>query len=250
MYNTYVTKTSKEFGYHVYWFEDWKEGDEDDFVSIDYNDCKSEASFEIMVGVQYCQVLGRHRDPLKVDFRYGNVGCKGLDRLEIMYRNGQYDQLLEKFKDILDLNQIKKRRKLQQKSKDPFHTHLNPNGSKDQTRDSSSPCSLTLAPHQTCLVALWVEQFYAPGKHYFFMRPFPGTLVWGCVNQDSVIKIIDKICSDKSDLSSGNKQKWYGLLSDAYQRISDGLNVEGRYTLVRALQRSFGFDEKEATQQI
>lgn len=125
--------------------------------------------------------------------------------------------------------------------------HLNPNGSKDETRDSSLLGSLTLAPHQIYSVVLWAEQFYAPGKHYFFMRPFLGTLVWGCVNQDSVIKIIDKICSDKSDLSGNNRSKWYGLLSDAHQRISDGLNVEGKHTLMRAL-RNFGLDEKEATE--
>jgi hypothetical protein len=244
MPNTYVTKTLKTFGHHIYWFEDWR--DSDDFVTIDYNDAKPDAQLEIFVGVQYTQVLGRHRN--HPQFTYANVGCRALGRFEIMHRNGMYAQLLEMFKEVVDLDAIKKRQKLQQKNKDPFYRHLNLNGSKDQIRSASSLINLT--PHQSFFAASWAEEFYEPGKHYAFMRPFLGTLVWSRINQNSVWSVIDKICQNKGDLSSGNKQKWYNLVADAYQRIQDGANVEGKHTLNRALQRNFSLSEEQATERI
>ena len=67
-----MTKTSKEFGFHIYWLEEWTE--DNDFITIDDNDLKSQDSlFEICIGLKYTQLAGRHRkDP---DFRYRNIGC-------------------------------------------------------------------------------------------------------------------------------------------------------------------------------
>ncbi|MGA9153756.1 MAG: hypothetical protein WBZ36_24510, partial [Candidatus Nitrosopolaris sp.] len=178
--------------------------------------------------IQYTQVLGQHRE--KIDFRYYNIG-----KFEIMYRHGLYYELLEKLQDILYLDEIKKRRKLQQKSKDPFHSHCNPNGSKDQAKEFSG--FLILSSREIYNVALWAEQYYKLGKHYFFMRSFLGTAAWSHIDYDSVVQIIDKICRDKSDL--GNQSKWYKLLSDAYTRISDGIRTEGRYALIRILKGAF-----------
>jgi hypothetical protein len=121
---TYVTKTRKEFGYHIYWFEDWTE--DSDFITIDDNDLKSQDSlFEIGIGLKYTQLAGRHReDP---NFRYRNIGCVKLRAPEIMVRNGLYNTLLDTiFKDLLlDVDDIKSRRKMQLKNKNPFHRQYN-----------------------------------------------------------------------------------------------------------------------------
>lgn len=117
---TYVSKTYDEFGYHVYWLEDW--ADDNDIVTIDYKDCKNLDYFrvEFMVGLAYAQVAGKHRDHLDSTFFYHNVGCKIIGRIELAYRPGQYNQLLEISNNVLELDQIKERRKLQKKNKDPF----------------------------------------------------------------------------------------------------------------------------------
>lgn len=132
---------------------------------------------------------------------------------------------------------IKKRRKLQQK---------NPDGSKDQAKEFSG--FLILSSRDIYNIALWAEQYYKPGKHYFFMRSFLGTTAWSHIDYDSVIHIIDKICSDKSDLS--NQIKWYKLLSDAYTRISDGIRTEGKYALIRILKSHLGLKEELAIKEV
>jgi hypothetical protein len=106
---TYVTQTRKDFGYHIYWLEDWT--DDNDFITFDNNDLKSQDSlFEIGIGLKYTQLAGRHReDP---NFRYRNIGCVKLRAPEIMVRNGLYNTLLDTiFKDLLlDVDDIKSRR--------------------------------------------------------------------------------------------------------------------------------------------
>jgi hypothetical protein len=104
---TYVTKSRKEFGFHIYWLEEWT--DENDFITIDDNDLKSQdILFEIGIGLKYTQLAGRHRkDP---DFRYKNIGCLKLRTPEIMIRNGLYNTLVDiTFKDLLlDIDDIQR----------------------------------------------------------------------------------------------------------------------------------------------
>ena len=157
---TYVTKSRKDFGYHFYWFEDWT--DDNDFITIDDNDLKSQDSlFEIGIGLKYTQLAGRHRnDP---GFRYKNIGCLKLREPEIMIRNGLYSILLDSiFKDLLlDIDDIKRRRKMQLKSKNPFHKQFDScgNGNGDGvSNEYANPQNITfnkLVDWQIEMISLW-----------------------------------------------------------------------------------------------
>ena len=95
------------------------------------------------------------------------------------------------------------------------------------------------------MISLWACQFYGANDHYyFFMRSFLGTLVWYRVDEESAIKIIDRICDQKP--SSEPKSKWYDLLSSSYQTLINGGNVEGRPRLIKAIQRNLNFNDVNA----
>jgi hypothetical protein len=240
---TYVTKSRKEFGYHFYWFEDW--ADDNDFITIDDNELKSQdALFEIGIGLKYTQLAGRHRKD--TNFRYKNVGCLKLKAPEIMIRNGLYDTLLDSiFKDLLlDIDDIKRRRKMQLKNRNPFHRQFNV-GNGNENGGNLELQNLTfnkLVDWQVEMISLWARQFYGVNDHYyFFMRSFLGTLVWYRVDEESAIKIIDRICDQKP--VSESRSKWYDLLSSSYQNLSNGGNVEGRPSLIKAIQRNLNFND-------
>ena len=240
-------------GIHIYWFEDWT--DDNDFITIDDNDLKSQDSlFEIGIGLKYTQLAGRHRkDP---NFRYRNIGCLKLREPEIMIRNSLYNTLLDSiFKDLLlDVDDIKRRRKMQLRNKDPFHRQFSSCGTGNEDGGGNvNHQNMTfnkLIDWQIEMISLWACQFYGTNDHYyFFMRSFLGTLVWYRVNQESAIKIIDRICDQKP--SSESKSKWYDLLSSSYQTLVNGGNIEGRPRLIRAIQRNLNFsDMNAATKQV
>ncbi len=66
-----MIKTYDEWGYRVTWLEEWKK--DLDYVYINGYDCINEAnSVEIMLGKQYQQIAGAHRNHLEEDFRWEN----------------------------------------------------------------------------------------------------------------------------------------------------------------------------------
>ena len=81
---TFVTKTQKDCGHHVYWFE--YSNDKHPIVT---EHCKKGFEFEIKCGKSLCTLPpSRHRDnPL---FHYENVGKSD----KIMIADGLYDQLV------------------------------------------------------------------------------------------------------------------------------------------------------------
>jgi len=81
---TFVTKTQKECGYHVYWFE-YTDGH--DAILTEY--CKKGYEFEIKCGKALCTLPpSRHRD--NPFFHYENVGQAD----KIMIADGLYGKLV------------------------------------------------------------------------------------------------------------------------------------------------------------
>src|SRR4051794_15041083 len=90
---TFVTKTQKDCGYHVYWFEHKEE--ENETIGIEL--CKKGFGFEIKCGKSLCTLPpSRHRDnPL---FHYESIGRQD----KIMIADGMYEKLVnEVLKDCL-----------------------------------------------------------------------------------------------------------------------------------------------------
>ena len=80
---TFVTKTQKDCGYHVYWFEHSSEN-----ISINTEDCKKGFEFEIKCGKALSTLPpSRHRD--NPFFHYENIGQSD----KIMIADGLYDKL-------------------------------------------------------------------------------------------------------------------------------------------------------------
>ena len=95
---TFVTKTQKDCGYHVYWFEYSSEN-----IPINIEDCKKGFEFEIKCGKALCTLPpSRHRD--NPFFHYENIGQSD----KIMIADGLYDKLAN---DLL-ANGIKKSKKV------------------------------------------------------------------------------------------------------------------------------------------
>src|SRR5215211_807054 len=83
-FKTFVTKTQKDCGYHVYWFEYNSENS-----PVVTEDCRKGYEFEIKCGKSLCTLpLSRHRDnPL---FHYENVGQSD----KVMIADGLYEKLV------------------------------------------------------------------------------------------------------------------------------------------------------------
>jgi DNA polymerase, archaea type len=246
-----VTKTGEQYGYHIYWLEDWKE--DDDVIGISHDDCKSNGFFEIMVGIDYTQVLGHHRDDSK--FTYQQVGCQELKDLTIMIANGLYNRLLnEVLKELLhDPENIKKRRKIQQKSKDPLHRNCGV-GSKEAERERQrkipNSFSKTLPDGLITAISFWAERFYLPGERFHFMLTFLGTIARYGIDNSSVEKITDKIFYDTKDSKSENRIKWHGIYKDACQKLLEKAEVKGIPALVNWIRHNPKFTEEEATKEV
>jgi len=94
---TFVTKTQKDCGHHVYWFE---HSSQNSPITTEY--CKKGHEFEIKCGKALCTLPpSRHRDnPL---FHYESIGLQD----KIMIADGLYDNLInELLKDCLKPKKI------------------------------------------------------------------------------------------------------------------------------------------------
>ena|SRR5215207_1989569 len=111
---TFVTKTQKDGGYHVYWFEHTYDKD-----PISTEGCKKGFEFEIKCGKSLCTLLctlppSHHRD--NPYFQYESVGQAD----KIMISDGLYDQLVD---DLL-ADCLKKRKEKSRKKHNIAKDHL------------------------------------------------------------------------------------------------------------------------------
>ena len=84
---TFVTKTQKDCGYHVYWFEHNSEN-----TPVHIDDCKKGSEFEIKCGKSLCTLPpSRHRD--NPFFQYESIGQSD----KIMISDGLYGKLVDNY---------------------------------------------------------------------------------------------------------------------------------------------------------
>ena len=95
---TFVTKTQKDYGYHIYWLEHSGTG-----LALQTENCKKGFEFEIKCGRALCTLPpSRHRD--NPFFHYENIGQSD----KIMIADGLYDKLVN---DLLS-NCLKKSKRV------------------------------------------------------------------------------------------------------------------------------------------
>lgn len=245
--NTYVTKSRKEFGYHIYWLEDWNEND--DCVHIETDDCKAGGEFELFTSAQYTQIAGQHRDD--PGFRYRNVGCKNLKESQVMLRNGLYNQLINLLSSLLlDPKDIDTRRKAQKKNKDPFHRGRGESTERSYVYIKDVGC-LSLKEWQQVSCATWALPFYGMetngniSHYYHFSKAFIGTLVRQGIDEKSIDAITGMLSKVKSH-EHYTKEFWHTLCKDGISRFKSGSDLSGIPSLIKQIQKDSKYGNEES----
>ncbi len=196
---TFVTKTQKDCGYHVYWFE---YTDQHDAILTEY--CKKGFEFEIKCGKTLCTLPpSRHRD--NPFFHYENVGLSE----KIMIADGLYGKLVnDLLKDCLRKKNVKSRERVK----------------KDNAMNSSSTSSKIVATSNlnvesseniTKTIVLSAEQIEDSVKHFIpyycegtrdkFAFGFSGLAYKEGIAEESASKILENICITTNDIEKNSR---------------------------------------------
>jgi hypothetical protein len=211
-FKTFVTKTQKDCGYHVYWFEYSSEN-----APIVTEDCKKGFEFEIKCGKSLCTLPpSRHRDnPL---FHYENVGQSD----KIMISDGLYEKLVNEL--LVDCFKRKKKvpkLKKQNISKDDSNKCASVSSIVSQEAAENIKASATPSNNKldhyitnssaaiTKEIVLTDEQIQMSTQHlllYYhehtrdkFVFGFSGFTYKENIAEESAAKIIESICSKTDD---------------------------------------------------
>ena len=205
---TFVTKTQKDCGFHVYWFERHSENEP---ISIEL--CKKGFEFEIKCGKSLCTLPpSRHRDnPL---FHYENVGQQD----KVMIADGLYERLVN---DILKecLKRKKKHSNLKKKytvSKHGENTdkssstlaspqipevHKGYDAKSEQfsSRLPTTPTKIILTDKQIEDSTQYLMFYYQNGTRDKFAFGFSGLCYKEDIDEASASKILENICKRTND---------------------------------------------------
>jgi hypothetical protein len=193
---TFVTKTQKDCGYHVYWFE---HSDEHDPILTEY--CKKGHEFEIKCGKALCTLPpSRHRD--NPYFHYENVGQAD----KIMIADGLHGKLVnDLLKDCLKKKHTKSRKHVRTANSADL-------ASMSSKTDVTANCKLNdivTSDNITNKIILSGEQiedsiqhflpYYCEGTRDKFAFGFSGLAYKQGIAEESASKILEDICIRTND---------------------------------------------------
>lgn len=205
---TFVTKTQKDCGYHVYWFEH-----SDDKSAIVTDDCRKGFEFEIKCGKSLCTLPpSRHRD--NPFFHYENIGQSD----KIMIADGLYDKLVN---DLL-LDCLKKKKKEhKQRIKHENNSMLldatigtqtytsiqfDPETITDSSKSAEFSNNELYTNKRIILTQKQIEKsiqdllpYYVKGSRNSFTLGFAGLAYKELVAKSSCLKILEGICNRTKD---------------------------------------------------
>ena len=254
---TYVIKSRKEYGYHVYWLEDWNDN-QGDCTTIRADDCKTNYEFELFCGFQTTQIAGAHpKDPTGT-FRYTEVGSTSLKEPELLVQNGLYDEIMLLLRDCLsDIENIRKRRKDQKKYNYIYHSGAENTDNDDSLAiyGSNRP-TIKLTDLEINIAVEWASKFYGAegedhNQHYnFFSMAFIDTLIRRYVDEECIYKIMDQLFNRKPH-TKYTKAYWHKLVSTGIYRLQTGQDLFGIPSLKKQIQNDPHFaSDKIATEHI
>jgi len=208
-HKTFVTKTQKDCGYHVYWFEHKEK--ENEPIGTEY--CKKGFEFEIKCGKSLCTLPpSRHRDnPL---FHYESIGQQD----KIMISDGLYEKLVnEVLKDCLRKKKHPKSKKrnilkdgsnrcpsvssITSQEATEVPTIASSNNKLDHyiTNSSAITKEIILTDKQIERSTKYLIPYYHEGTRDKFAFGFSGFTYKECIAEESAVKIIESICSKTDD---------------------------------------------------
>jgi hypothetical protein len=211
-HKTFVTKTQKDCGYHIYWFEHDSEN-----VPVGTEYCRKGFEFEIKCDKSLCTLPpSRHRDnPL---FHYENVGQQD----KIMIADGLYERLVNGIlKDCLKKKKNVKSKKhnivkdsnnkcaskssiVSQKEAEDVKATATPSNKKLDHYITNSSSSITkeivLTDEQIQMSTQHLLPYYHEHARNKFALGFSGLTYKQNITEESAAKIIQSICSKTDDL--------------------------------------------------
>jgi Bifunctional DNA primase/polymerase, N-terminal len=203
--STYVTKTKKENGYHVYWFSHRQN------KPIRTSDCKSGSEFEIKTdNAGHCTLPpSSHRDD--PSFYYKSVGQN-----MIAINNDLYEDLLSHLSDFI-------------KEKPSAHVNrLKPDSTQLQNEISLSDCSR---------IASAIASAYRNGTRDEIIFVFSGYLWRENVKLETAKAIVTELCKITADEEMANRLE---VLRRTYEKADAQELVTGRNKLVEILEQVMG----------
>jgi hypothetical protein len=190
---TFVTKTQKDCGYHVYWFE---HSDEHDPILTEY--CKKGREFEIKCGKALCTLPpSRHRD--NPFFHYENAGQAD----KIMIADGLYGKLVN---DLLQ-DCLKKKRKQARttNSIDLAPMDVTTNCELNKRLDADQSEKTVLSAEQIEESVQHFLPYYCEGTRDKFAFGFSGFAYKEDIAEESASKILEDICIRTNDAEKNSR---------------------------------------------
>jgi hypothetical protein len=236
---TFVTKTQKDYGYHVYWFEYNSEN-----VPIKIEACKKGFEFEIKCAKSLCTLPpSRHRD--NPFFHYENVGQSD----KIMISDGLYGKLVDEL-----LVTCFKRKKIS-KSKEhnlPNEKNIEARGALPDATSNYSP----LTSHKTILTTNQIEEsvqvllrYYKRKTRHSFALGLSGFCYKEHIDKESANTILTSLCKETNDQEVDSRLE---TLRRTYVngRKNGSDNITGKSKLREIIMLVSNCDEESAEQVI
>ncbi|MGD9674010.1 MAG: hypothetical protein AB7U98_11095 [Candidatus Nitrosocosmicus sp.] len=214
---TYVTKTRKEHGYHIWWLS------HNQNIAIRKNDCKIDSVFEIITDKALCTLPpSTHRDDKK--FRYYPLGITDKillnDELYALFRELFNGCLREDYNDRKNIrNESKNIENLQHRNKEY--------------------CDLSEGTIQTTVD--YLLPYYIEHDRNNFVLAFSGTTFHLRISEESAKKIIEKICDKSEDSEKKNRVI---TLQSTYRNGLNGRPITGAPSLADLIVNLKGYDKQ------
>ena len=194
---TYVTKTRKKHGYHIWWLS------HNQNISIRKKDCKVDSAFEILTDKALCTLPpSTHRDDKK--FRYYALGLTD----KILLNDELYTLFRELFKDCLRDDYNDKKNKGNQ-SEEIQNNHLRKikfNNLSEKTIQTSID---------------YLLPYYVEHDRHNIVLAFSGTAFHSRISEESAILIIEGICDKSNDSEKKNRVTTLQSTTEMYSGIAD-----------------------------
>jgi hypothetical protein len=231
--NTFVTKTKKPYGYHIWWLS------HNQNKSISTGDCKKDCEFEIKADKSaggLCTLPpSTHRD--NKDFTYSAIGK--IDKL--LVNDMLYDLFIELFKDALV-----------QKNSSKINTSQDAKAATAITFPTSQTTNTSnafynLSSETISYSASMLSPFYIENHRNSFTLCFSGLSYQSRISEESAVKILTEICKIKNDKDLKER---INTLHHTYENASAGRQITGGPTLAELISNLNECDIAESQESI
>lgn len=208
----YVTKTKKEYGYHIYWLSKQRGR------AIGTTDCLSDKAYELKTDDKngLCTLPdSTHRDNL--NFRYKAIGRTDVN----LVSNILYDLFIEMFKDCLLDKKIDDTPKEEQKQEQTKSNRI---------VEIKNPIVLSLSIIQG--TAGYMSAFIKKGYRHFFDSRFGGMMFHARISHQSAAQVIAALSVKISDEESESRLI---TLEDTYNKGFQGEEIQGGPSLAELI---------------